>query len=140
MFFYIGEALKKGVRPWVWSDYIWHQPDQFFKMMPKSVIQSNWYYGEGFDPEKSYVKAYIDLEKEGYDQVPTGGFYARPAQNFQAAHKKNIGNTIQFCSKHIDNSRLLGFMQTFWMPTIEKFRPAILQAIDLIGEAKKDFD
>jgi len=138
LYFYIGEALKRRVRPWVWSDYVWSDPDQFFKKMPKSVLQSNWYYGESFNvPEVRAAQAYIDLEAEGYDQVPTGGYYARPAQDFRAAHEKNIGNTVEFCSKHIADSRLLGFMQTLWMPTIERFRPEILKAIDLMGEAKK---
>lgn len=140
LYFYIGEALKKRVRPWVWSDYVWHHPDQFFKMMPKTVLQSNWYYGESFDPAQTHVKAYIDLEAEGYDQVPTGGFYARTGDNFRAANEKNIGNTVQFCAKHIEDSRLLGFMQTFWMPTIARFEPDILKAIDLVGEAKKDYE
>src|SRR5690554_728767 len=32
LYFYIAEAMKKNVRPWVWSDYIWHHPEMFFKM------------------------------------------------------------------------------------------------------------
>lgn len=143
LYFYISEAIARGVRPWVWSDYVWHNPDKFFKMMPKSVVQSNWYYGENFDlnqldkSRQRYVKAYIDLEKEGYDQIPTGsndGFvYGR-------SNDKCIGNTVDFCSKHIDDKRLLGFLQTFWMPTIEKYRGPILRAIDLTGEAKMKFE
>ncbi len=132
LYFYISEAMSRKVRPWVWSDYVWHHPDKFFKMMPKSVVQSNWYYGEEFDPEKGYVKAYMDLEKEGYDQIPTGS----NDQN----NPKSIGNTVDFCSKYIADKRLLGFLQTFWMPTIEKYRGPILQAIDLTGEAKMKFE
>jgi len=139
LFFYISEAMKKNVRPWVWSDYMWHYPEQFFKMMPKSVIQSNWYYGEDLDPKHTYVKAYLDLEAEGYDQIPTGSFHAVPGKNFQALNPKNIGNTVEFCSKHISDSRLMGFMQTFWMPTTVRFEPTILKAIDLTGEAKRSF-
>ncbi len=140
LYFYISEALSRRVRPWVWSDYVWHNPDKFFKMMPKSVIQSNWYYGEEFDPGKTYVKAYIDLEREGYDQVPTGSFHARPGADFRATNEKSIGNTVSFCSKHIDDSRLMGFMQTFWMPTIKRFSPTILKAIDLMGDAKNSYE
>ncbi len=139
LYFYISEAMTRRVRPWVWSDYVWHHPDKFFKMMPKSVVQSNWYYGEEFDPKKVYAKTYIDLEAEGYDQVPTGSFHAVPGNDFKATNDLSIGNTVRFCAKHIDDSRLMGFMQTFWMPSIEKFRPQILKAIDLIGEAKNDF-
>ncbi len=138
LYFYIGEVVKKGVRPWVWSDYVWHHPEVFFKMMPKSVVQSNWYYGENFDLKhmdkrhQTYVNAYVDLEREGYDQIPTGS----NDQN----NPKSIGNTVDFCSKHIDDRRLLGFLQTLWMPTIEEFRNPILQAVDLIGDARKNFE
>jgi len=140
LYFYISEAMKKNVRPWVWSDYVWHHPEQFFKMMPKSVIQSNWYYGEAFDTNQTYVKAYLDLEAEGYDQIPTGSYHAVPSQDFKALNPKNIGNTVEFCSKHISDSRLMGFMQTFWMPTTVQFEPTILKAIDLTGEAKRAFE
>lgn len=34
----VGEVLKNGSRPWVWSDYYWHNPELFLKYMPKSVI------------------------------------------------------------------------------------------------------
>lgn len=63
LYFYLDEVMKKGSRPWIWSDYVWHHPEKFFKMMPKSVIQSNWYYGEDFDFKKieegrqKYIKA-----------------------------------------------------------------------------------
>jgi hypothetical protein len=140
LYFYISEAMTRNVRPWVWSDYVWHNPEKFFKMMPKSVVQSNWYYGETFDPKQQYVKAYIDLEAEGYDQIPTASYHAAPGENVRATNEKSIGNTVQFCSKYIADSRLLGFLQTFWMPTTEKYRPTILKAIDLMGEARNKFN
>lgn len=139
LYFYISEAFKKGVRPWVWSDYVWHHPDEFFKMMPKSVVQSNWYYGETFATDGQYTQAYLDLEREGYDQMPTGSYHARPAQDFKATNEANIGKTVEFCAEHIDDHRLLGFLQTFWMPTTRQFEPTILKAIDLLGEAKREF-
>ena len=49
--FLCGEVEKKGVRPWIWSDYFWHFPDLFLERMPKSVLQSNWYYGTAFGDE-----------------------------------------------------------------------------------------
>jgi len=140
LYFYLSEAIIRGVRPWVWSDYIWHNPEKFFRMMPKSVVQSNWYYGEEFNEKNLQVKAYIDLEKECYDQIPTGSYHPRPNSDFRATNEKSIGNTVSFCSEHIADPRLLGFLQTFWMPTTERYRPTLLKAIDLIGEAKKHFD
>jgi hypothetical protein len=76
LYFYIGEVEKKNVRSWIWSDYAWDHPDIFFKKMPRSVVQSNWYYAGRFDLEdakaKTVVNLYHQLEAHGYDQIPTG--------------------------------------------------------------------
>ena len=138
LYFYIDVVTGKGVRPWVWSDYQWNNSEEFYKMMPKSVVQSNWYYSPKFDidsvtdGQRKQINAYIDLEKEGYDQIPTASFHTND-------RPKSIGNTVKFCNENIDDKRLLGFMQTFWMPTIEQNRERILKGIDLIGEAKKSY-
>ena len=143
LYFYFAEAMTRGVRPWIWSDYIWNHPDMFFKMMPKYVVQSNWYYGVEFDLDKlsagskKYVQAYLDLAAEGYDQIPTASNDAicyGPSNN-----NKSIGNTVDFCSQHIDDKHLMGFLQSSWMPTIEKWKPNILLAIELAGEARRKF-
>lgn len=139
LYFYISEAMSRKVRPWVWSDYVWHHPDDFYKMMPKSVVQSNWYYGNKLDPKNEMVKAYIDLEREGYDQIPTASYHAQPGRDFNALNEDSIGNTVNFCRKHISDTRLMGFMQTFWMPTTQEFSSTILKAIDLIGNAKNNY-
>ena len=136
LYFYISEAMKKNVRPWVWSDYVWHHPDMFFKMMPKSVIQSNWFYGNDLNPENNRVKAYLDLETEGYDQIPTG---SNDGIIYGRNNEECIASTVDFCSKHIDDSRLKGFLQTLWVPTIEKYRTNIVQGIELLGEARENF-
>lgn len=131
-YFLVDQVEKLGSRAWVWSDYLWHYPELFFKKMPKSVVQSNWYYGEDFDINKTPVKAYIDLENYDYDQIPTGSFHAD--------NDYNILNTVKFCVKHIAEPRLLGFIQTFWAPTVEANRASILKAIELTGNAKKWYD
>lgn len=133
--FLVEQVEKHGSRSWIWSDYLWKHPEDFFKKMPKSVMQSNWYYGENFDEKLAPVKAYMDLESYGYDQIPTGGFYKKNGEG-----EKNILETVKFCDTHIANPRLLGYLQTFWAPTTEDNRPGILKAIELIGEAKKWFD
>jgi hypothetical protein len=140
--FFADEVLKNGSRPWIWSDYMWHHPDLFFKNMPKSVVQSNWYYGEKFEDattaeEKSYVKSYIDLETHGYDQIPTGSYLGSGA--FAIKNDNSILKTVQFCEKNINDTRLLGFLQTFWKPTLEENRDRIINGIELAGGAKKWF-
>ena len=125
--FLVGEVEKGSVRPWIWSDYVWHHPEAFFERMPKSVLQSNWYYGAAFNKKVAYVKAYRDLEAHGYDQVPTGSNWSVP-ENFQ--------KTVTCCRKHIAPERLFGFLQTAWKPTLEACRQGHIQAIELAGRAR----
>lgn len=130
--FLVKKVEAQGCRAWVWSDYLWHHPDLFLKKMPRSVLQSNWYYGTDFDEKLTPVKAYTDLESYHYDQIPTAAFYNNSTDS--------IADTVRFCEKHITDGRLLGFLQTYWAPTTEVNRAHILKAIALAGEAKKKFD
>ncbi|MGQ9630483.1 MAG: Tat pathway signal protein [bacterium] len=125
-YFYVDQVERGGARPWIWSDYVWTHPDDFFKKMPKSVVQSNWYYGEVFSKRIGDVKAYLDLEAHGYDQIPTGSNWLNP---------ENFGRTVSYCGKHIAPERLLGFLQTSWKPTLEACRQQHIQAIELAGRA-----
>jgi hypothetical protein len=136
LYFFISEVEKNGVRPWVWSDYAWHRPEVFFRKMPKSVLQSNWYYGSNFDiktlseQEKPYVKLYNDLETYGYDQVPTGSNHS-VAENFES--------TVDYCKKIIDPSRLSGFMTAPWRPTLAPCLDRHKEAISQVARAMKKF-
>jgi len=136
LYFYLGEVEKNGIRPWVWSDYAWHRPDLFFRKMPKSVLQSNWYYGSDFDlstltePNKTYVKLYNDLETNGYDQVPTGSNHSVP---------ENFESTVDYCKKIVDPSRLSGFMTAPWRPTLTPCLDRHKEAIAQVAEAMKKF-
>jgi hypothetical protein len=124
--FLVKEVEKDGSRAWIWSDYVWNHPELFYSRMPKSVLQSNWYYGKEFDAKIEYVKPYLDLEATGYDQVPTGSNHSYP---------ENFGLTVDYCTKHIAPQRLLGFLQTPWRPTIPEFRDRLLQAAEQVGQA-----
>jgi len=136
LYFYIAEVERNGVRPWVWSDYAWRRPEVFFKKMPKSVLQSNWYYRSNFnvktlkDKRKPQVQLYNDLDAHGYDQIPTGSNYSSP-DNFEL--------TVDYCKKVIDPSRLFGFMTAPWKPTIEPCLDKYKEAIELVGRAIKKF-
>lgn len=107
---------REGARAWVWSDYIWHHPEDFLKNMPKSVLQSNWYYGKDFDnaqdadgidgKDLTCVNAFLLLEEHGFDQVPTGS-------NCYGANENMIDMT-RFCTKKLAPERLYGFMDAPW--------------------------
>jgi hypothetical protein len=131
LMFLIEQVEKGGSRAWVWSDYEWHRPDIFFERMPKSVLQSNWYYSESFDTEHTYVKAYLDLEEHGYDQVPTGSNWSCDT---------NFGDTVKFAKEHIAPERLQGFLQTIWRATTPKWRDAHLAAIAQVAAAKRKLE
>ncbi len=129
--FLVDQVEKGGVRAWIWSDYVWHHPEAFFARMPKSVLQSNWYYGAEFNEQINYVKAYLDLEAHGYDQVPTGSTWSCV---------ENFPRTVAYCREHIVPERLLGFLQTVWKPTLEATRERHVQAIELAAQSRAEWE
>ena len=126
LYFLVDQVEKANTRAWVWSDYVWQHPEVFLKKMPRSVLQSNWYYGKSFSPKLVPVKAYLDLEEHGYDQVPT-------SSNWSCV--ENTAGTVRFCRKHVAPRRLKGFLQTVWRPTLAEVRDRHIDAIDLMAEA-----
>jgi len=131
LLFYVEQVERGGVRSWIWSDYVWHHPEAFFAKMPKSVLQSNWYYAEEFGPDVERVKAYDEIEAHGYDQIPTGSNWT---------NRINFKGTVDYCREHVAPERLYGFLQTVWKPTLEECRDRHLEAIDLVKEAKTAWD
>lgn len=134
LLFYVEQVERKGSRAWIWSDYFWHHPHEFLERMPKSVLQSNWYYGKDFsmekEPEATWVRGYLELENHGYDQLPTGANWSRD---------ENFGMTVRFCRERIAPERLLGFLQTSWKPTTEDYRKKHFEAIALLKAARAEF-
>lgn len=120
------EVEKQGVRPWIWSDYYWNHPEEYVKRMPKSVLQSNWYYGAPFDPAKNKaVKAYLDLDKAGFDQVPTGSNWSSDV---------NFKGTVAFCQQNLAPERLKGFLMAPWLFTLPEWQEKNLHAIAQVEE------
>ena len=134
-YFLVDCVEKQNVRPWIWSDYIWNHPDTFLKKMPKSVLQSNWYYGMGFEHpqegEDVYIKSFDLLEEHGYDQVPTGSNWAR---------RENMEALVKYCADRISPDRLLGFMQTPWVNFEAHNRNVLIEAADTLAAAKKAYE
>jgi hypothetical protein len=122
LMFMIEHVERGGPRAWVWSDYSWHHKEEFYRNMPKSVIQSNWYYGAKFedfgDSEAeqrygTYVKTYRDLSDHGYDQIPCASNWSSPL---------NIERTVEYCQQNVRPEKLLGFLTAPWHPTQSEFR------------------
>jgi len=103
-----------GVRPWIWSDYYWNHPEEFLKRMPKSVLQSNWHYGVSFDPTKEKaIQTYLELDKAGFDQVPTGSNWSNDV---------NFRETVRFCKDRLAPDRLKGFLMAPWFFTLKDWQ------------------
>ena len=137
--FFVETTEKAGVRPWIWSDYVWRHEEEFLKRMPRSVLQSNWYYGtldeKKFPKEKSefdfcrtMLHANEPLERGGFDQVPT----AMPNVNFF--------DFFEYSRKVISPERFKGFMNSVWCFTQPHKRDFIFKAIDQVGEARRRFE
>ncbi|HOJ31377.1 MAG TPA: Tat pathway signal protein [bacterium] len=131
LYFLVNQVEKKDVRAWIWSDYIWEHTEDFLKKMPKSVVQSNWYYGNVFNKKIMPVRAYHLLEDHGYDQIPTGSTWS---------YIENFTMTIEYCSKHISQERLLGFLQTPWRATLRYWRKTHLAAVNEVEKGIKIFE
>lgn len=126
-FLLLVDAVQQGgVRPWIWSDYVWHHPELFYQQMPKSVVQSNWYYEAKFTPEQPRAKAFSGLDAHGYDQIPAGSNYY---------NSTNFPLLAEACKKSLSAEHLFGFLQTTWKPTLEKHRERHLQAIQQVAQA-----
>ena len=131
-FLWFAEVTEKtGCRPWIWSDYIWNHKDEFLKRMPKSVLQSNWYYGASFDTSKMkrpYVEAYEWLDKAGFDQVPTGSNWSCDT---------NFSGTVKFCDEKCRKELIKGYMMAPWTRTFAIHEEKSMQAIDQLAAAVK---
>ena len=128
---------KCGVRAWIWSDKIWHHREEFVKRMPKSVLQSNWYYLADFNPDRKselypMVHAYDWLEEAGYDQVPC----VSNCGNWNRL-KTNADLTAKYCKKLVDPSRLKGMLMAPWCGTTGPFVPWINESTDMLAAARK---
>ena len=97
--------------------------------MPKSVLQSNWYYGESFDPDtQKAVQTYLDFDKAGFEQIPTGSNWSNDV---------NFKNTVGFCKERLSPTLLKGFLMTPWFFTLPEWQHKNLQAIGQVEEMIK---
>jgi hypothetical protein len=135
---YLREQVEAaGIKAWIWSDYVWNHGEEFYKRMSRSVLQSNWYrhpvsgpctsvYGGVFNEEIPAAMAYVELDKAGFDQVPTISNWETP---------DNIYNTIKWCQARCSKERLKGYLLTPWKPTLAVARERHFDAIDHFGKA-----
>lgn len=126
--FFVDQVERKNVRAWVWSDYIWNHEEEYLRNMPKTVLQSNWYYGRRFNARLPHVRAFRSLEEHGYDQVPTGSNWSYP---------ENLPDMVEYLKGRISPEHLKGYMQTPWHPTLNAYRKQHIEAIEQLKRAKE---
>ena len=132
--FFVKSVEKFGMRPWIWSDYIWRHKDEFLKRMPRSVMQSNWFYGAELKVEDKpqaglecgRVQTYLELDKAGFDQIPCGSNWS---------NRESIGATVRFAKANISPSRLKGVLMAPWFFTTPDREAELLDACDLLAAA-----
>ena len=141
--FFIKEIEKLGARAFMWSDKLWYGKDEFAKHIPRSVLQSNWFYGRSFDLDKiptwmhKEVRGYSILEELGYDQVPGCSHYIHEfeAKKFRLEDNPNIGETFRYCKKTISPERLKGFHVMSWTGVTPDGDKGFYLACDMMRDA-----
>ena len=136
LFFYFGEVEKHGCRPWVWADAAWENPDTFVEKMPRSVLQSNWYYNVFKEWPADHwhykaINAYELLDKHGYEQMPCCSF----AEGIGA----NIAQTLAHSKQVISPDKLKGFLVASWLHTKEDNLYLIKHNVHLMNRARAKY-
>ena len=130
--FFVEQCEKNGTRPWIWADYAWDHKD-FLEWAPKSVVMSNWYYEDDFDPKSNpVVQCYLDIDAAGYDQIPAGSDIWD--------HNENFAKTVKFGKEKLSKERTLGYLQVPWRFTESKYHELNNRSLDQIGEAIKNYN
>ena len=128
--FYFDEVRKAGCRPWMFADSIWHLgTEEYQRLVPKDVLQSNWYYYGEFNFQRMSVEqgtmldAYLQLDKMGYDQILCGSNWD---------NQTNYPETVAFARHFLRNSpHFLGYMMAPWVSSEEHNLESLDQAMEL---------
>ena len=135
-YFYFDEVEKNGARPWIWSDRCWHAPDDFVKNMPKSVLQSNWFYGLFADypaehPDAKAIATYELLDKHGFEQVPT-------CSCWHYSGKYNTFQTLAHGKAKLNPDLVKGYLTAPWFNTEPDFSYRLKHDAHMLYAARRD--
>ena len=97
--------------------------------MPKSVVQSPWWYIGKFDPEKNLpTKAMVRLAKLGYDVIPcNSNCYSHPGA---------MESVVEFCRKTFDPEHVLGFQMAPWLEMNKVFEKRWFESADQLAASR----
>ena len=131
LLFFVEEVESHGARAWVWSDYLRrHERADFLKRMPKSVLQSPWWYkGDLNDPTYLPAKSIIALAELGYDVVPcSSNCYDYP---------NALPTLVDFCKTKYDPAHVIGFQMAPWLEMKDIFEKRWCEGADQIPLAQR---
>ena len=127
-----------GVEPWVWSTLSWNEKERenYFKQMPKSVLQSNgWYNRFKKLPDGTYAaiqcNMYRMLDELGYKQVLTSSCIE--------GYSMSSYETMEMAKNELCDSNIVGFMTAPWRNCRTGDRYALMDDAYRFGLAKKDW-
>lgn len=157
--FFVETVEKLGARAWCSADRMWWNPKAYCDNVPKSVLQSNWYYSSTFDPAeierraakagnphlaavfKKYLAAFEQLEKAGYDQMPEGSVWLdrldRAAGIPKSVVDTNFPDMVTYCRGLIAPERLKGFCMTHWIGVRPSGDEKFFHYCDIIAKARE---
>ncbi len=133
--------------------YYEYDPNKWTKLSE----QSEWvrgYYENEFkkrDIYKEYVAKYGDVPIEYVEQDPVVDKYVKCANdNFAAGYtqviifsniflKANTNSAVKYFSKHPCQNQIAGYIGCTWRRTLKENEEAILEQIELIGKAKREY-
>lgn len=102
-----------GCTPWVWPGLTWNpkEIDNYLKRMPKSVLQSNWWYNRFKKmPDGKYFaepcNIYRILDEHGFKQVP--------CVSTCEGYSMSAYETMEMFKNEIDDNNIVGFMTAPW--------------------------
>jgi hypothetical protein len=146
----VREVERQGARAIAWSDRACYDREDFLKNMSKEVVQMPWYYGVAFD---DWTMSW----KPGYEKMATAtdlSCYKNLAAHtplVSDAGYDMIGTTsnweddaaadafVAYAKRRLDPKHLLGIVTAPWAMTVERQRTKLLQAVQLLGAAKRRY-
>lgn len=139
LLFLVDCVEKCGARAMMWSDYARHRPDEFLRRIPKSVVQCNWYYFN------RYADDYTTLDEEALIRVRPFHLFAEAGIDQLATGSSEynaycITEMAKYLAEKIDNTHLLGFMQTTWSETTAEREEELLTSAKQLGDAKRIYE
>lgn len=136
LLFFVEQVERHNVTPWMWSDkVILGDENEFVKKVPKTVMQSIWYYDRDFlypgtpsYPMWDAYKYYSFLDEHGYKQMPAGSIWMA---------YENMTLLSEFCREKISPNNLAGYMMTTWEPTLKDNHLFNLTGADMLRQVKE---